>query len=413
MIAITLLSTLAFGQGYGDEVLIEDLWVLPELLNEVDVDEVVGGTKIDHDRWDDAAGIVFYNSYVGCTGTLIAPDVVLTAGHCDSGISHVVLGSNDWYSNEGEMIPVENSWEYKDSWRSYDIAVLKLDSESSIEPRPLALDCIIDEYLHDGVEVAVVGFGNTNEQGNKSTSQKREGFTHIQDHDCDENYINGVYAGCNSSVSPGGELGAGGDGVDACFGDSGGPLYLITDKGDYLVGVTSRAYAGVSQQYPCRDGGIYVRPDAVVKWIERKSGRTLPRPACNAAPDPEAADIAIVAKDESGTTQIFPNDPDPDNIHTFTLAEAAENGDVQVFDDGTVVYTPHKGFSGTDRFTVAVTDDGSDYKSSGPITADVDIDVTVERMGGSGGGCGCSSTEGFAGGLWLTLTVGFLVRRRN
>ena len=91
--------------------------------------------------------------------------------------------------------------------------------------------------------------------------------------------IEGTFAGCNGAVSPGGELGAGGNGVDACFGDSGGPLYLLSDRGDYVVGVTSRAYAGVPWNYPCRDGGIYTRPDAVVDWIESKVG-PITKPVC-------------------------------------------------------------------------------------------------------------------------------------
>ena len=38
---------------------------------------------------------------------------------------------------------------------------------------------------------------------------------------------------------PDGELGAGGMGIDTCPGDSGGPLYLPTDFGTFLAGVTS------------------------------------------------------------------------------------------------------------------------------------------------------------------------------
>ena len=81
----------------------------------------------------------------------------------------------------------------------------------------------MDDYLVDGAEVAVVS-SSTRENGNGSTTVLHEGVTYVQDADGDENYVdvNGerIYTGFNGSVSPGGEVGAGGNGVDACFGDS-------------------------------------------------------------------------------------------------------------------------------------------------------------------------------------------------
>ena len=47
--------------------------------------EVVGGEVAASGEWDDTVGIVFYGSYVGCTGTLIGPKLVLTAAHCLDG----------------------------------------------------------------------------------------------------------------------------------------------------------------------------------------------------------------------------------------------------------------------------------------------------------------------------------------
>ena len=40
-------------------------------------DAVVGGEQAESGVWDDAAGIVFSSSYVGCTGVLIATRPVL------------------------------------------------------------------------------------------------------------------------------------------------------------------------------------------------------------------------------------------------------------------------------------------------------------------------------------------------
>ena len=59
-------------------------------------DSVVGGTPVPEGRWDDTVGIVFSNNYVGCTGTLVHPKVVVTAGHWVGGITHVAIGAKNW-----------------------------------------------------------------------------------------------------------------------------------------------------------------------------------------------------------------------------------------------------------------------------------------------------------------------------
>lgn len=391
--------------------------------DEPHIDDVVGGTQAAQGTWPDTAGIVFYSSYVGCTGTLIAPDVVVTAGHCVGGISHVLLGSNDWYTDQGEIIGVRAVYEYPNSQGTYDAAVLVLDSEASVPHRTIASDCILDDYLEDGVDVAVVGYGAIDQAGQRQTSKLMEGVTQVQDADGNQAYVDGMYSGFNGSVSPGGEIGAGGNGVDACFGDSGGPLYLLTEQGDYLVGITSRAYAGVPWSSPCAHGGVYVRPDALMDWMEAKTGRTFDRPACNAAPEP-SADPIFVGTNDVGSTTVDANDPDPENTHDYVIVEGPEHGSAEIDEDGNVTYEPDFGFVGEDRITVAVTDDGSPYEASGPITSEIDIDVTVvPGISGSssddgeaelvGQQCGCSSSPvgGVLGTAWLFGLLAFARRR--
>ena len=52
---------------------------LPKKFSLPGAEGIVGGTPVTGDDWEDVAAVVFNNSYVGCTGTLIAPDLVLTA----------------------------------------------------------------------------------------------------------------------------------------------------------------------------------------------------------------------------------------------------------------------------------------------------------------------------------------------
>lgn len=393
---------------------------------------VVGGTVVQDGDWEDTAGIVFNGSYVGCTGTLIAPDLVITAGHCAGGITHVVVGTNDW-TRGGEWIDVDRTREYPNSWNTYDVSILELEEPSSVTPRAVAMDCVLEEYLDDDADVSIVGYGATNAAGTIYPDELHEAVTTVSDADCSQDRIDGFWSGCNTSVRPGGEIAAGGDGVDTCFGDSGGPLYLLTPIGDFLVGVTSRGYLDVPYSQPCYYGGIYVRPDAVVDWIEEETGRTVTKPVCNHRPEP-VADAIVVAPGEVGTTVVDANDPDPTGEVTYTVVDPPAHGKVEVDVDGTVTYEADADWSGEDAVVIEVDDGGNpDWPRTGtPLSEEVTIAITVTgRSGGGGGGdepasldldgdgvpddgsdgymrmgCGCASGGAAASG-WLA--VGFLL----
>jgi hypothetical protein len=188
----------------------------------------------------------------------------------------------------------------------------------------------------------------------------------------------------------------------------------MTDRGDYLAGVTSRAYAGVSQNAPCRDGGIYVRPDAVIKWIERKAKVELDRPQCNFAPEPTAEPI-VTGRGDTGFTTVFHNDPDDfHKSYTYEIVQQPEHGEATVNAEGEVEFSPKKGFAGEDFLTVRVTDDGSKYEASGPEWAELDVNVTVgsgAALSAGAGQCGCSNSGKPVGLLWLAPLM-LAVRRR-
>lgn len=57
---------------------------------------------------------------------------------------------------------------------------------------------------------------------------------------------------------------------DSCFGDSGGPLYLPTEEGDYVVGLVSRGRSDVERD--CGDGGVYTLLSAHMDWMADVAG---------------------------------------------------------------------------------------------------------------------------------------------
>jgi hypothetical protein len=385
---------------------------IPELVGEVAGPTsagpvpVVGGAPAPVGAWDDAVAL-FGQGRLACSGTLIAPDLVLTAGHC-AALDSAVIGTNDLRSG-GEEIAVIDIVAHPDPYTTFDVALVRLERQASVKPRSLALDCVVDGYLHEGAEVAIVGYGATDVSGSEPTEQLQEAFTTVVDPVCAD-----LDGGCNEAVSPRGELIAGGDGVDSCLGDSGGPLYLRTDEAfegvtEFLVGITSRAR--VPAEAPCGGGGIYVRADAVADWIQETSGLTLPRPACdgfNHPPIPTAPPIEVV---QGGTavSVIDPGDADLDQTFTFRLVQRPEHGMVQLSDDGGLYYLApdalpaHEGAA-----VVEVTDDGEPPRSN-----EVTIPIRVVPGPAWQGGCSTSPARAGWGGLWGLVLAWFGLRSRS
>lgn len=232
---------------------------------------VVGGSTVAIGAYPDVALVVAPMAL--CSGTLIAPDVVLTAGHCiDTHPTEVLLGSVDYTKPGGEAIRVKSATAYP-SWETeFDVGVLVLDHAAAAKPRPIASACTAKD-LEPGNAVTVVGFGLTDAAGTGQNTKLHQAKLAVVDPACTSDLA------CNSKVAPNGEFVAGGDGVDACFGDSGGPIYLD----DALIGVVSRGL-GTSAE-PCGGGGVYVRADRVVSWIESTTQRKVTRSTCDAKAD--------------------------------------------------------------------------------------------------------------------------------
>ncbi len=242
---------------------------------------VVGGTPVTAGAYPDVVLVVAPMAL--CTGTLVAPDVVLTAGHC-IGINptEVVIGSIDYSKPSGEAIAVKSATAYPDWQNQYDVGVLVLDHAAKAKPRAIAAACTATEHLDHGAKVTLVGFGLTTKAGTGSNSKLNKAQLVVDDAACTTD------PACAPAVAPDGEFTAGGDGTDSCFGDSGGPLYMSTAHGDVQIGVVSRGVGTTGE--PCGGGGVYIRADKVVSWIEKTTGRTIGRATCDTAADSEGDD---------------------------------------------------------------------------------------------------------------------------
>ena len=367
---------------------------------------IVGGEPAEPGAWPDA-GALYFAGQVQCSAVLISPDLVLTAAHCFGGDGftdrRVLFDSVDHADEGGVWVDIDTGFRHPNSTRTFDVAVYVLAEPAPIEPRPLALDCLVDDYLVDGAVAVVAGFGSTSRDGAEGNSRLHDALVPVVDADC---ALEGQ--GCNREVAPNGELIAGGDGVDSCVGDSGGPLYLQTPDGYYLTGITSRA-AFAPQEFPCGSGGIYVRVDAIVEWVEEVTGRVVLRPECagvNRPPQPVAAPIEF-RWGTHGTTSIQPRDPNPEDTHTFEVISHGGVGHVEIDHAGMVTYWPWSYALVGPDVVVEVTDQtGLSQRVRIPVVIDPGSPPLMLQPG-------CQQLPGPVSG-WLTgLGLLLMIRRRS
>jgi trypsin len=212
-----------------------------------------------------------------CTGTLVTPDWVLSAGHCGSVTGAAVASPASWppqlinvriggvSQNDGEQRSVSQVVVHPNYLLTsgYDISLLKLSQSSTMAPTQVA-GAGERNIWNAGTLETIVGWGATEEGGDlpDNLQEARVPITTDQ-------YCSGVY----SDFDPATMVCAGfpQGGVDTCQGDSGGPMFGRTSAGALrIVGTTSFGEGCARPGKP----GVYARvADATLRpWIAETTG---------------------------------------------------------------------------------------------------------------------------------------------
>lgn len=229
---------------------------------------IVNGTEAQEQRYAFTVSLQAAGFGHFCGGSLIAPDMVLSAAHCDPeglGNYDVVIGRHDLTVNDGMRIKVAKSTphpNYNPNTTNNDFLLIKLST-----PVTNAKLVKVNENQSlpaDGSPVTVAGWGATSEGGNLSNVLLEVSVNTMSNVACQQTSANPAY----SSVTDKMLCAARRDNVnyDSCQGDSGGPLIIkgASAGEDVQVGVVSWGIGCAQTGNP----GVYSRISSEYNWIK-------------------------------------------------------------------------------------------------------------------------------------------------
>lgn len=267
---------------------------------------VVDGTPVAEGERPYAVALVVAGLPVSrgffCGGTVVAPQVVVTAAHCvlgaEPGDFDVLAGRTRLSSSGGVRLPAARIAvhpQYSTERTTYDIAVVHTARELPVAPLPLP--SADEEAALLGGELAVAGWGATDpDSGSVPDNLQETTLRALAADRCTDAYRSNFR---RSVMVCAGQPPAGGP-PDACSGDSGGPLVGGTGEGARLLGVVS--FGGLrcaTRGFP----GVYTRVAMMAPFLLE----ALAQPAPAAVPPrPASASGKPRVRIRSVSCRVFP-----------------------------------------------------------------------------------------------------------
>ncbi|MEU0667356.1 serine protease [Streptomyces lavendulocolor] len=197
---------------------------------------------------------------MGCGGSLLTQQIVLTAAHCVSG-----SGNNTSITATAGVVDLQSASAIKVrstkvlqapgyNGKGKDWALIKL-------ARPINLPTlnIATNTAYNSGTFTVAGWGATREGGGQQRYLRKATVPFVSDASCQQSYGN--------ELVPGEEICAGytQGGVDTCQGDSGGPMFRRDNAGAWIqVGIVSWGQGCARPDYP----GVYTEVSTFASAIK-------------------------------------------------------------------------------------------------------------------------------------------------
>ena len=234
---------------------------------------IIGGTEATSLRYPYTVALTSGGANFFCGGSLIAPDMVLTAAHCLGGSYSVAVGRHSLSSDDGEEIEVVQEIphpDYSTSTDENDFALLKLGRSVSVITAEGIVRINGDASYPAAGEVArSMRWGDVAQDDQKTETSDvlmEVDVPVISNEECraaegkdgsySDSYQNYIFDSMICTFEPG---------QDACQGDSGGPLIIPGEDAstDVLVGVTSWGIGCATKVFP----GVFSRISHAYDWI--------------------------------------------------------------------------------------------------------------------------------------------------
>ncbi len=296
---------------------------------------IIGGTLAQEGTFPQLAFIEDKEGQVRdyCTGTVVAPTVVLTAAHCAEDTETeqvrepsgylVYTGNVEWAASSQVsrvsrvvVYPTYNPADFSD-----DAALLILSTPTSAPAITLASYPSDSARLAAGAEARIAGWGDTSRAQGLLPPRLSWADTVVQSPAYCESEAPPFYSGSEICTIDPPENQTG-----ACFGDSGGPLISPPGTGEIELGITSHIYNECETVRPT----VFTRADLIAPWVDEwiagvqpLAPEPAPKPSPAPAPGPQSA----------ATPAAFPP-PAPPNTPGYYLTRPSRTRKIMIHVSG-------------------------------------------------------------------------------